>query len=154
MHLSRRDLWWNALAILLLIVFWFNPLSWVAYRYFRQSQELACDARVLAKQDMPTRLLYAKSFVGQAVQQQRLTFTSLYYGGKQNMKDRIHNMRSNSKSLLKVLPLAAVLLACMPLSQAISGQKIQQVKMAVWALKAPFHTRTLSSNALRLFRVL
>lgn len=125
-HLSRGDIWWNALAVSLLVIFWFNPLCWVAYRYFRQSQELACDARVLQDQDVDTRLMYAKSFVNFAVQQQRSTFTSLYYGGKHNMKDRIQNMRSDKKSFIKVLPLAALLAVAVPISQAIGGQGVQK----------------------------
>ncbi|BDX04723.1 M56 family metallopeptidase [Planctobacterium marinum] len=125
-HLARGDLLWNALAVALLTMFWFNPLSWVAYRCFRQSQELACDARVLHKQDNDTRLLYAKSFVSLAQQQQTSTFSSLYFGGKQNIKERILNMRSGKRSLLKLLPLTVMFALALPLSQAISGQSSEK----------------------------
>ena len=30
-HLSRRDHWWKPLGFILLAVYWFNPLIWVAY---------------------------------------------------------------------------------------------------------------------------
>lgn len=48
-HLRRGDLPANALAGLLRALFWFNPLLHVALRWFRLDQELACDARVLAR---------------------------------------------------------------------------------------------------------
>lgn len=48
-HLRSGDLFANALAALLRAVFWFNPLLYVAQRRFRLDQELACDARVLAR---------------------------------------------------------------------------------------------------------
>jgi bla regulator protein blaR1 len=48
-HLARGDAAANALAELLHCLFWFNPLLPVALRAFRQDQELACDARVLAR---------------------------------------------------------------------------------------------------------
>lgn len=48
-HLRRGDLLANAVAALLRALFWFNPLLHVALRWFRLDQELACDARVLAR---------------------------------------------------------------------------------------------------------
>lgn len=48
-HLRRGDLFALALAALLRALFWFNPLLHVALRWFRLDQELACDARVLAR---------------------------------------------------------------------------------------------------------
>lgn len=46
-HIRGGDLFVNALAVILQIVFWFNPLlHWAASR-MRFDQELACDARVL-----------------------------------------------------------------------------------------------------------
>lgn len=48
-HLRRGDLYANALAALLRSVFWFNPLLHLACARFRHDQELACDARVLAR---------------------------------------------------------------------------------------------------------
>lgn len=48
-HLRSGDLFVNALAALLRALFWFNPLLHVAQQSFRLDQELACDARVLAR---------------------------------------------------------------------------------------------------------
>lgn len=42
------------------------------------------------------------------------------------MKDRIENMRSGKKSLIKALPMAALLTVALPMSQAISGQGMQK----------------------------
>lgn len=48
-HLRCGDLPVNALVALLRALFWFNPLLHAALRGFRLDQELACDARVLAR---------------------------------------------------------------------------------------------------------
>lgn len=48
-HLRRGDVYANALAALLRALFWFNPLLHIAVPRFRLDQELACDARVLAR---------------------------------------------------------------------------------------------------------
>lgn len=130
-HWQRGDLWWNAFAVVLLSLFWFNPLMWVGYRYFRQSQELACDSQVLQGKDKETCLRYAKAFLEQSFVQQRMTFTSLYYGGKQNMKDRISNMRVQRHSKWLFVPILSICLSLLGVSQAISGNHTQQAKKMI-----------------------
>lgn len=48
-HLARQDVRLNLLAVVLRCLHWFNPLLHFAARAYRQDQELACDATVLAK---------------------------------------------------------------------------------------------------------
>ncbi|NRA25700.1 MAG: M56 family metallopeptidase [Opitutales bacterium] len=42
-HVRRKDLWVRALAEAVTVVFWFNPLVWLAARRLRLAQEKACD---------------------------------------------------------------------------------------------------------------
>ena len=46
-HMDRLDARWNALALALQCLNWFNPLAYAALRAMRFDQELACDATVL-----------------------------------------------------------------------------------------------------------
>ncbi len=46
-HLRRRDNAWNLLACTIVVVHWFNPLAWLAWRWMRFDQELSCDAAAL-----------------------------------------------------------------------------------------------------------
>ena len=46
-HIRRRDNLTKPLAFLLLAVYWFNPLLWIAYILLCRDMELACDERVL-----------------------------------------------------------------------------------------------------------
>lgn len=46
-RIRRRDLLWNHVMALLLILHWFNPLMWLASRKMREDQELSCDSRVM-----------------------------------------------------------------------------------------------------------
>lgn len=48
-HLARQDVRLNLLAVALRCAHWFNPLLHAATRAYRQDQELACDAAVLAR---------------------------------------------------------------------------------------------------------
>ena len=52
---------WVALAVLAL--HWFNPLAWYAFRAFRADQEMANDARVLARLGSAARHAYACAIV-------------------------------------------------------------------------------------------
>jgi bla regulator protein BlaR1 len=54
-HVKRGDLVLHALHIVLLILYWFNPLLWVVRRFFQNLRELCCDATVAnaLRQDVP-----------------------------------------------------------------------------------------------------
>ena len=46
-HLQRRDHWWKPLGSLLLTIYWFNPLCWIAYILLCRDIEVACDEKVI-----------------------------------------------------------------------------------------------------------
>jgi beta-lactamase regulating signal transducer with metallopeptidase domain len=46
-HHVRGDLIANAVALVMLCLHWCNPVAWIAYRAFRNDQEIACDADVI-----------------------------------------------------------------------------------------------------------
>ena len=69
-HHRRGDLWWNMAALAVLALNWFNPVAWIAYRAFRDDQELACDAAVARRapdrcHDYASALVKAASHPGQ-----------------------------------------------------------------------------------------
>ncbi|MEM7474078.1 MAG: M56 family metallopeptidase [Planctomycetota bacterium] len=47
-HYQRRDHLVTLMALMIRTFMWWNPISWLAFRELRHSQELACDAQVLA----------------------------------------------------------------------------------------------------------
>lgn len=62
-HHARGDLVANWLALAVLALHWFNPLAWYAFRAFRADQEMANDARVLARLGSGARHAYACAIV-------------------------------------------------------------------------------------------
>jgi len=54
-HVKRGDLFLHALHMVLLILYWFNPLLWAVRRFFQNLRELCCDATVAnaLRQDVP-----------------------------------------------------------------------------------------------------
>ncbi|MBU2178420.1 MAG: TonB family protein [Gammaproteobacteria bacterium] len=94
-HWQRGDLHWNYLALALLVLCWFNPLMWLAYRRYRQDQELACDAFVLKDASQQHRIAYGYALISNLQQAangwQPLTY---HYGDKHMIKQRLMQLQT------------------------------------------------------------
>ncbi len=73
-HIKYHDLLWQALALALLCLHWFNPLLWLAYLAFRRDVEALCDRRT-ARLCGHTAAQYADSLlsVARTLSRQRQT---------------------------------------------------------------------------------
>ena len=58
-HIRRGDTCKKALGLLLLAVYWFQPLCWLGWRAFCRDLELACDERATEGLTLPERKAYA-----------------------------------------------------------------------------------------------
>ena len=62
-HIKRKDMLFKALGIAILIIHWFNPLVWLAYRLFEMDMEMSCDEAVIRNIDKKIRADYCMSLV-------------------------------------------------------------------------------------------
>lgn len=62
-HVHLFHPWWKVIGTINLVLFWWNPLIWVGFRYFCRDLELACDASVLKKLAPERRKEYARTLV-------------------------------------------------------------------------------------------
>lgn len=62
-HVALWHPWWKVIATINLVMFWWNPLVWVGFRYFCRDLELACDASVLKRLPAQERKQYAETLV-------------------------------------------------------------------------------------------
>ena len=60
-HHARGDLVANWASLLVLAAHWWNPVAWLAIRAFRDDQEYATDAHVLAGKQPAVRALYVQT---------------------------------------------------------------------------------------------
>ncbi|MDE3272552.1 M56 family metallopeptidase [Pseudoalteromonas sp. G4] len=111
-HFARKDNWSNALAITLLLIFWFNPLCWIGYSQYRKQQEVACDAAVLAHANRTQRIAYCRALLA-CVSDTKNTLSSYsYYTEKSTMKQRLNTIQKMPKgNILVNLLLCLVLFA-------------------------------------------
>ncbi|HEU0098888.1 MAG TPA: M56 family metallopeptidase [Allosphingosinicella sp.] len=112
-HHKRGDIWWNLVATLVLAIFWFNPVAWLAFRAFRSDQELACDAAVARTASLDERCDYARALVKSASRPGLIAACALNPAGE--LKRRLRMMRNHRASPLRsaggLVALAAFALA-------------------------------------------
>lgn len=108
-HLHRKDHWIKPFAYLLLTVYWFNPLLWVAYILLCRDIEVACDQRVLRGMTDAQRRAYAMALLQCGVERRTVAACPLAFG-EVGIKQRIKSALHYRKPLLWVI--IASLLVC------------------------------------------
>lgn len=145
-HFSQHHMWANQLALLLLALFWFNPLAWRAYAAFRQDQEHSCDQVVLAQKHTQSRIQYCKALVLAAETSPPNAFTLLSFkqNGEQHfMFTRIEQIKQMSNAfsakstITKVAKLSLVTLVSSSLLAGVSyaGHQLHQDESSKTGLK-------------------
>ena len=104
-HYKRADNFFNLIALILLVLFWFNPLVWLAYSAFRQNQELACDEAVLKNKTHQEKVSYSKALLLCSEHKEGFLTFNLPYGEKHTMLKRITLIKNvtNKKPYLLAL---------------------------------------------------
>ena len=108
-HISLRDYWIKPFGFLLLAVYWFNPLSWLAYFFLCRDLELACDERVIMKMSIGDKKAYSKALLSYSVSQRAITACPLAFG-EVGVKQRVKNVLNYKKPAFWVI--AAALVVC------------------------------------------
>ena len=65
-HLHHLDFLWSLCRTLAVIVYWWNPLVWLAAIFSKRDAELACDEAVAAGLQPEQRIAYARAILAQA----------------------------------------------------------------------------------------
>ena len=106
-HIRRKDHWWKPLGFLLLTVYWFNPLMWVAYILLCRDIELACDEKVIAELGNEQRADYTQALVACAVNRRMIAACPLAFG-EVGVKDRVKSIMNYRKPTFWIIVTALV----------------------------------------------
>jgi TonB family protein len=129
-HLRRGDLLWNLLAQIVVALFWFNPLSFVAYKQFRQCQELACDQSVLENCEKSTRISYGTAMLLCTEQNMEMSLNHLNYGSKNTMQERIEQLKQHKpQPLWRGLTAAGLMLTIVMSVNLVSAKGTDKAKL-------------------------
>ena len=89
-HIRRKDHLVKLLAVLILSVYWFHPLVWIAFRCMSADMEMSCDEMVLERLGSGGKEDYSRCLLGFAVQSH--TAPGILAFGESSVKSRVKNI--------------------------------------------------------------
>ena len=109
-HLRHRDHWWKPLGFVLLAVYWFQPLVWIAYILFCRDLEMACDERAVADLTDAERKAYSHALLSCAAPRHAVSACPVAFG-ENSVKSRIKNVLRYKKTGVWIAAVVAVVIA-------------------------------------------
>ncbi len=107
-HLKRLDHWWKPLGYLLLSVYWFNPLLWVAYILLCRDIELACDEKVIREMGIQERKAYSNALINCSASHRLVVACPLAFG-EVDVKERIRLILNYRKPAFWIVTVSVIL---------------------------------------------
>ena len=104
-HICRKDHWWKPLGFLLLTIYWFNSLMWLAYVLLCRDIELACDEKVIKELDNEQRADYTQALVACSVNRRMIAACPLAFG-EVGVKERVKSVMNYKKPAFWVIIIA------------------------------------------------
>ena len=111
-HLQRRDHWWKPLGFLLLTVYWFNPLCWIAYILLCRDIEMACDERVIRDMDKDGMAAYSQALLDCSFPRRRIAACPLSFG-EVSVKERVKGVLNYKKPAFWIIAAAVIVCAAL-----------------------------------------
>ena len=130
-HYKYKDIATNYLIILFQILYWFNPLIWLAFREMRLDREIACDKAVLNMLDQTQHTAYGNTiimFANKHYLSRQFAGVNQLASSKSQLKKRIECIAAFTsetkavklKSILIFILLAGVVAGQIPIVSAMS----------------------------------
>ena len=123
-HLRRGDHLWKPLGYVLLSIYWFNPLCWVAYFLFCRDVEQACDEAVIERMDTQQKKDYSAALLACAAPN-RIQVCPLAFA-EVGVKQRIARVLNYRKPKFWVVALVALL--CVSLTAGLLTDPVKATK--------------------------
>ena len=128
-HLQRHDHWWKPLGFLLLAVYWFNPLCWIAYILLCRDIEMACDEKVIRNMDKDDMAAYSQALLDCSFPRKQIAACPLAFG-EVGVKERVKGVLNYKKPAFWIILIAII--AC--------------IVLAVCLMTDPFSNKSLSGK--------
>lgn len=112
-HYKRKDIWYKIMLLAATIIHWYNPFVYLMAKATSLQCEISCDALVLQKADMQTRVEYGETILC-VIRNANIHHTALsttFYGRKKGMKHRITSMLDNTRKKTGIVLFILVVVA-------------------------------------------
>lgn len=106
-HYRHRDVFWSALRCIILAVYWFHPLVWLAAVLSKQDCELACDEAAIRLLGEEERVAYGKTLVSLIIRKTKASdivcAATTMTGGLESVKERVRRIAEKPHRLMIVM---------------------------------------------------
>lgn len=109
-HLRCKDHWWKPMAFLLLAVFWFDPLMWIAYPLVCRDIEFACDERVIRHYGLSGKKAYSEALLA-CSSNRKLVLACPIAFGETAVVQRIRNVLNYKKPRFWIILVSVIVIA-------------------------------------------
>lgn len=144
-HLKRRDHLWKPLGFLLLTVYWFQPVCWLAYILFCRDIELACDERVIRRLGFEERQDYSRALVN-CGQQRRLVSVCPLAFGEVGVRERVKEILNYRKPSRWIVAIALIGCAVIAVCFWTNRPATDQVEGTAGEERAPESSEAMTEN--------
>lgn len=121
MHIRRHDPWIKCIAALALILHWFNPLVWFAFRAMNRDMEMYCDECVLRGKNAAQKRHYAQTLLDFACKSRG--FSPVLYFGESSTKRRICHILNTKRPHMFISLLLLLMISGCGISFLTTGEE-------------------------------
>lgn len=111
-HIKRLDFLWKPFGFLLLSVYWFNPVLWLAYILLCRDIELACDEKVIENMQISEKADYSQTLLDCSLPKRSIAVCPLAFG-ETGVKTRVKNILHFKKPAFWVILIAVLVCAAL-----------------------------------------
>lgn len=129
-HLKRKDHLWKPFGYLLLCIYWFNPLCWIAYIMLCKDIELACDEKVIKDMSFGDKKEYSRVLLSCATQRRLVSVCPLAFG-EVGVKERVKTVLNYKKPTFWITIAAIVVYAIVAICFLTNPAKEYQIRITI-----------------------
>lgn len=129
-HLRRKDHLWKPFGYLILCVYWFNPICWLAYILLCKDIELACDEKVIKDMSFESKKEYSRVLLSCATQRRWIYAYPLAFG-EVGVKERVRTILKYKRPAILVTIAALVVCAVVALCFLTNPSKEYQIRITI-----------------------
>ncbi len=106
-HLKRHDNLWKPLGFILLSVYWFNPVMWLAYILLCRDIEAACDEKVIKNMTDEERAGYSQALLDCGTNKKSVKVCPVTFG-ETGVKQRVKSVLNYKKPAFWIIIIAVI----------------------------------------------
>lgn len=129
-HLRRKDNLWKPFGYLLLCIYWFNPLCWIAYIMLCKDIELACDEKVIKDMSFGDKKEYSRVLLSCASQRRLVLVCPLTFG-EVGVKERVKSVLNYKRPAFWVTVIAVVVCVIVAICFLTNPSNEYQIRITI-----------------------